>query len=55
MTIAETARAARLLRRSIQRLPEVGLRFPQLLDLSSGLIDAIELENTIGPGNRPIG
>ncbi|MEZ4531183.1 MAG: endonuclease MutS2 [Thermomicrobiales bacterium] len=55
MTIAETARAARLLRRSIQRLPEVGLRFPQLLDLSSGLIDAIELENTIGRAIGPSG
>src|SRR5262245_61033208 len=40
MTVGDTARAARLLRKSIQRLPEVSQRFPQLLDLSSGLIDA---------------
>ncbi len=55
MSIADTARAARLLRRSIHRLPEVNQRFPQLLDLSTGLIDAIELENTIGRAIGPAG
>ncbi len=53
--VADTARASRLLRRSIHRLPEVNQRFPQLLDLSSGLIDAIELENTIGRAIGPAG
>ncbi len=48
MAVADTARAARLLRRSIHRLPEANQRFPQLLDLSVGLIDAVDLENTIG-------
>lgn len=52
MSVADTARAARLLRRSIHRLPEVNQRFPQLLDLSSGLIEAPDLESTI---NRAIG
>lgn len=55
LAIAETARAARLLRKSIQRLPEVSTRFPQLLDLSTGLIDAMELENTIGRAIGPSG
>lgn len=55
MTIADTARAARLLRKSIHRLPEVSQRFPQLLDLSAGLIDAQELEVTIGRAIGPAG
>ncbi len=55
VAIAETARAARLLRKSIHRLPEVNQRFPQLLDLSSGLIDAMELETTIGRTIGPAG
>lgn len=55
MTVADSARAARLLRRSIHRLPEVNQRFPQLLDLSAGLIDAQELENTIGRAIGPAG
>lgn len=55
LTIADSARAARLLRRSIHRLPEVSQRFPQLLDLSAGLIDAQELENTIGRAIGPAG
>lgn len=55
MTIADTARASRLLRKSIRRLPEVSGRFPQLLDLSSGLIDAMELEGTISRAIGPAG
>ena len=55
MAIADTARAARLLRKSIHRLPEVNQRFPQLLDLSAGLIDAMELETTIGRTIGPAG
>ncbi len=55
VAIADTARAARLLRRSIHRLPEVNQRFPQFLDLSSGLIDAMELETTIGRTIGPAG
>ncbi len=55
MSIADTARAARLLRRSLQRLPDAGQRFPQLLDLSSGLIDAQELETSIGRAIGPAG
>jgi DNA mismatch repair protein MutS2 len=55
MNVADTARAARLLRKSIHRLPEVTQRFPQLLDLSSGLIDAQELENAIGRAIGPAG
>lgn len=54
-TIADTARAARLLRKSIHRLPEANQRFPQLLDLSSGLIDAVELESTISRAVGPSG
>jgi DNA mismatch repair protein MutS2 len=55
MTVADSARAARLLRRSIHRLPGVNQRFPQLLDRSAGLIDAQELENTIGRAIGPAG
>src|SRR5215218_2015453 len=55
MAVAEKARAARLLRRAIHRLPDVNQRFPQLLDLSSGLIDSMELENTIGRAIGPAG
>ncbi len=55
VAIADTARAARLLRKSIHRLPEVSQRFPQLLDLSAGLIDAMELETTIGRTIGPAG
>jgi len=55
MAVADTARAARLLRRSIHRLPEANQRFPQLLDLSVGLIDAVDLENTIGRAIGPAG
>jgi len=55
MMVADCARAARLLRRSIHRLPEVSQRFPQLLDLSAGLIDAQELEATIGRAIGPAG
>lgn len=55
MTVADTARAARLLRKSIQRLPDAGQRFPQMLDLSSGLIDAPALEMTIGRAIGPAG
>ena len=55
MSIADTARAARLLRKSLQRLPDAGQRFPQMLDLSSGLIDAQELETSIGRAIGPAG
>jgi DNA mismatch repair protein MutS2 len=55
LAIADTARAARLLRKAIHRLPDVNERFPQMLDLSSGLIDAIELESTIGRAIGPAG
>lgn len=55
MSIADTARAPRLLRKSIHRLPEVSQRFPQLLDLSAGLIDAQDLETTIARAIGPAG
>lgn len=55
MSVADTARAARLLRKSIHRLPEVSQRFPQMLDLSAGLIDAQELEATIARAIGPAG
>jgi DNA mismatch repair protein MutS2 len=55
MAVADTARASRLLRRSIHRLPEVHQRFPQLLDLSAALIDAQDLEATIGRAIGPAG
>lgn len=55
MTVGETARAARLLRKSIHRLPEVNQRFPQLLDLSSGLVDAQDLEATLSRAIGPAG
>lgn len=55
MSVADTARAARILRRAIHRLPEAGHRFPQMLDLSSGLIDAPELETAIGRAIGPAG
>lgn len=55
LSVADTARAARLLRRSIHRLPEGAQRFPQLLDLSAGLIDAQDLETLIGRAIGPAG
>ncbi|MCO5221223.1 MAG: endonuclease MutS2 [Thermomicrobiales bacterium] len=55
MAVADTARAARLLRKAVQRLPDASQRFPQLLDLSTGLIDAPNLETTIARAIGPAG
>lgn len=55
LAVVETARAARILKRSITRLPDGSSRFPQLMNLSSGLIDASSLENAIGHAIGPAG